>query len=487
MRTALIAGLLSIGLVSDASAEPVTVWFTDEAPDDRAVSKADLQTGGTLHLWQADLRYPPQPETPADQERFEQIAAAIENGRERWEEFEIEVQIANDLQMVVDDLDLIRTRRDKDELVRALLFQGTAVARSFDPTLFAVDPNSEAFRAEFGTTVVPRPWLDAYALSGRPADRSEVVDGTGWLDYQRFAESLAALEPAQLKIDDAEGEVFLDGEPVTTGTVELRPGKHWVHLVRGGVISGRQVLDLAPGETYEFPAAVSDEDLALGRERVLVGRGSQPDSVRNALGWINDRYGGPIYLGAVDGSKVSMAPYADDAELEDRRLVTGLLTGEIGGGILGTSMFAEEPGNDLFIAPMVHGGLGFELGISYFLFAGGIDAAFTPGRTLRFSQNKTGESNQVSVFPHPWAGIGAYFVRPTKSVVTANLSGGVSWLGPAHLGYGGRLAIGVPIDEKHNWFRIVAGGYYSPSSLWDPSQGQAMISGFVRIGFGSRL
>ncbi len=485
MRAALIAPALAFAYAAPALAEPVTVWISDTAPEARTVERADLQTGGTLHLWSVDLAFPPMPETPKDGEHIEQVLAAVENGKARWDEFEIELAIAKDMKMVVGDVSLLRSDRDRTDLAGALIFQGTAEARAFDPNTFASDERAKDFRYDGPSASVPRAWLDAYALMGKLADRSMFADGTAWQHYQRVSGTIEGLPKATLTVEDVGGDVWVDGRKAPVGSIPLTPGKHYLHVVRGGIVHGRAILDAAPGGAYATPRAVDAESLAVTREKVLTGKVTGlPESVVASLALLAaDHEGGPLFLGADDGRRFYVVSYDGKAALKDTRLVTGVLYAEIGGGILATPIFeqATDP-TALYAAGAASAGLGFEVGISYFAFGGGIDGTFTPGNTIQFA---SGEANSsVAVFPQPHFEIGAYAVRPTKPTPTFVILGGIAWLAPAHLGYGGRMAVGIPMKNETTWVRVSLGGYYGPSTLWDPAAGQAAVSAFARVGFG---
>lgn len=489
MRSALIAGVLAAVVSSPAHAGPVTVWLQDAAPDAKTVEKSDLQTGGTLHLWQVDLRFPPMPQTASDVKRVEQLPVAVENGKGRWDEFEIELAIAKDLQMVIDDVTLLRNDRDRSDLVDALVFQGAAIARAFDPATFATDPKAAPFRSGSAESAAPRAWVDAYALSGKLADRSKLPDGTAWQDYQRWAPAIEKLAKGKVTVDEGIGEVWIDGAKVAGGTVDLRAGRHWIHVVRGGVVHGRSVLDVAPGQTYALPRAVSDASLDATREKVAGGKAvGLPEDVGSVLARIaayND--GGAIFLGVDDGKRFTVVSYDGKAALKDTRLVTVQLYGEIGGGVLVSPIFEEnENPDEAFVAGAAHAGIGFEVGISYFVFGGGVDAAFTPGNTIQFASDSGDANSAVSMFPQPHFEIGAYALRPTKPAPTLAILGGIAWLAPAHLGYGGRLTVGIPFKNETTWVRLTAGAYYGPTTLWAPDEGQSMIDAFFRVGFGAR-
>jgi hypothetical protein len=223
--------------------------------------------------------------------------------------------------------------------------------------------------------------------------------------------------------------------------------------------------------------------------RVMLGsKAGFPDAVTASLTQLYEHHGGPVYVGAIENGRSLVVPWSPDAALDDERLVTVVLAGEIGGGTVVTPGFEQNEGDDLFVAGAVHAGASLEIGISYFLIAGGADVAMTPGRTLTFANNAETENVAISVLPQPWGGIGFYALRPTGRKATFQMLGTVSWNAPSHLAYGGRLTVGVPVDDRGRWFRITAGGNYGPRTLWNlDTDPQAMITGYLRIGLGSRL
>lgn len=493
----ILAGGLAACLVGDvAHAEPLTIWVQDDAPDGKVTDKADVATGGTAHTWAIDLRYPPEPETPSDQTDLDGLLEAIENGKARWEEFEIELLIAQDLQLVLDDVSLVRSDRDVEDLVRALTFQGTAVARAFDLDTFGTDERAAPFRWTHDGKAFPRPWVDAYALSGAVAERGDVVDGTGWQHYQRFLEGLEALPKATFTAPTGVGSVYLDGTEVPGGeTREVPPGHHYVHVVRGGVVHARSVLDVGAGEAFTVPMDVSDDDLAATAERVWAGKASGlPDSILVSAEKIQTQRGAEsLYLAATDGKKVAVLPLDATAELKDTTLVTAVLFGEVGAGAVISNDFQQNAGStDLVPAPAASAGVGAEIGISYFALGLGMDAAFTPGFTQQWDA-RAGATNDtaLSVIPTAWAGLGVYALRPTKSAPTLSILGTVGYSLPFTLAYGGRIGIGIPIRKERqetSWVRISLNAHYAPDRILEVlSTPNPQIGAFLRVGFQGAL
>lgn len=506
MRAGLIAAtavVIGSAWADVARAEPVTVWLTEQEPEERFLGRADRQTGGTLHLWTIDLRHPPQPVEPSDEAQVRAVLDAVEQGKEIWEEFEVEREIALSIDAAFDEITLLDDARDRQDLVRALLFEGAAVARAFDPELFPTTESAASLRFTHDGKAMPAAWVDAFALSGGKADRADLVDGTAWVHYQEVAKVLESLPKASLEVPEGIGDVFVDGRAVTPGIVELPPGRHFLHSVRGDVVHGRQVVDLAPGQASAWPSAVGAEDLAATRERVLAGkRSGMPDTLDLAAMRIAEHYDGQLYLAALDGNRVEIIAYAAGAALKDNQLVTVVLGAELGvgsliaiGGDSATPIFTELNDGDVVDDPGATG-LGFsataavdvEVGISYFVVAAGVDVHTTPGRTIAWGNGD--ENRYASVFANPWGGLGVYALRPTKRTATLAILGTAGWMSPGHAMYGGRILAGIPVDDHGNYFRIAVGGAFGPNTTWkDPiiDDKQPLATAWLRVGFGGRL
>lgn len=485
---------LSLAMVwpSIGIADPITVWLEGEPPEARFTERADRLTGGTSHLDAVDLRFPPGPLSERDEASINRVLGAVKTGLARWDEFEVELAIARDIQLALDHVTIVPNERDRQALFEALLFQGAAAVRAFEPEDFLTHDDAAQFRVDFDGTVLPKPWVDAYAVLGEGEfTRQMIVDGTAWVDLQRYKEAIEGLAPATIGVDTSIGQLWVDGQPAPAGetSVELRPGRHWLHVVYNGEIRGRQIVDLKPGETIAMPSAVPMDDVDVASARVMLGsRAGFPDSVTASLEDLEKFHGGPVFVGAIENGRSLVVPWSSSASLDDDRLVTVVLGAEIGGGAMLSPLFEQNEEGGLFAAGAVHASAGLELGISYFILSAGVDVGITPGRTMAFANNAETKNISTAVFPQPWAGLGFYALRPTAKRATFQVIGTVGWNAPSHLAYGGKLTVGVPIDNRVRWFRITAGANYGPQTLWklddDP---QEMITAYLRIGLGSRL
>ena len=120
--------------------------------------------------------------------------------------------------------------------------------------------------------------------------------------------------------------------------------------------------------------------------------------------------------------RVEILPYARGAVLYKQKPVTFVLAGEIGGGVVVSSMF-NEPGGANVTAPAMMGHLGFELGIYNFAILGGSDLAITPANTLKFGRQDGSGDVTTSIQPRPWGGLGLYVLRPSGTTPTMLVAG----------------------------------------------------------------
>lgn len=479
-----------------AYASPLTVWLEDEVPDAAVRERADNKTGGTEHTGLRTLLFPAVQVRPHDGTAVQDLRDAVAAGLDQWDEFEIELVIAQDLQVAMDDVGLLRSREDAEVMLDALVFQGAAVARAFDPEDFAKSKKAEPFRTVVGGAAVPTAWINAHALVtalGRDAlSRQDFVDNNGWQDFQRVSSAITSQPMSHLTWNPAAGELVLDGHPVTDtdGEVDVRPGVHHAYLVRDDAPCAAAVVSAPAGQTIPLPASATPDEVQRARQRVATGEATNlPESLASVISALEEVQGGPLYLGVVDDEgHMNLATFTADAVLRDKQLFSAVLFAEVGGGIQSTSLFNEVAEGKKPVAAAISGGAGVEFGISYFLIGLGVDGAITPARTISSANASSTENNASSVFVQPWGGIGAYILRPVSDTPTLSILGEVNWNSPAHLGYGGRLTLGVPLDSRRNWLRLSAGATYSPSTLWKlPDDPLSLLTGWFRIGMGARL
>lgn len=474
--------------------EGFVVWLESDIPDDKARQKVENLSGASVHLAHADLAFPPQPATPEDAARIEALREAVASGKARWDEFDVELTIARELEAALIPIDLIRDKRDLQDIVDARLFEGAAVAKAFGPEDFATNDDAQPFRLSFPGFSGNKPWLVAMAIDPeREFTRADVADGSAFPDLQALEPAFAELPSAELDVSDLPTgtTLIVDGTERTAegGVIKLRPGPHYTHVLRNQKVSGRQVLELESAAKLDLPLIVDETELEQARNKVLEGLTTDfPADVKQSIEDLGEHNSGPIFVAALDEKgRVEVLPYARGAVLFKQKPVTFVLAGEIGGGVVVSSMF-NEPGGANVTAPAMMGHLGFELGIYNFAIMGGSDLAITPANTLQFGRQDGSGDVTTSIQPRPWGGLGIYVLRPSGTTPTMLLAATLGWNYPAHLPFGGRAAFGIPIDDRGTWFRLVVGGDAAARSMWEDEYADAsMYTLYLRFGLAARL
>lgn len=490
MRT-LIVLLLSMFATNLAHAG-IVVWLDQDLPDEKVQKRANARTGGTKHVAGWDVMFPPMPPSDADQAAIEALQDTVAAGKRRWNDFEVEYGIATELETAIDGVTVIRNERDLTELVEALLFQGAAVQVAFEPDEMRDGERAEPFRIDRTGGVANRPWSDALALyPERDPLPSDLADGATFPVLQDETPRLRD-QPEGTLVFPPRGpaDVFVvDGSPLAndTASVDLLPGRHLVHLLRDGKrVSGRRVVRVESNRETMLEPHVSREQLEKARKRVLSDTTTGfPDDVRTSLEKLSAVYGGAVFVAAQDANRVVVLPWGHGAELLQQRKVTFVGAGELGGVLLSSPVFDGANGRSA-VAPGLEGSLGFELGFYNAVVLAGADLALTPGKTITYA-NGAGTANvDTSTFAHPYAGLGAYLLRPTGRRATAMIAGHYAWLYPAHHGFGGRFTLGVPFEaDGGTWLRFTAGATAAGDTSWDT--GQPMVAAFLRTGLAARF
>lgn len=478
-----------------SAAEGIVIWMHDAVPSERDTAKAERLSGAGGHLAHADLAFPPQPATPEDAARIETLRETMASGKARWDEFDIELTIARELEAALIPINLIRDRRDLQDIVDARLFQGAAVQKAFSADMFAASDDAQPFRRSFPTLVGNAPWLAAMALDPqRDFTRADVADGSAFPDLQALREPYALLPGGAVDLSALPpgAQLVINGREVTpddAGKLELRPGAHFSHVVRSGKVCGRQMIEVPPGETIALPMLVDATELEQARAQVLLGLTTGlPDDVKESIELLSKHHRGPIFVAALDDKgRLTILPYARGAQLFKQKPVTFVAAGEVGGGVIVSSLFNEADGTNV-TAPAVLGSLNFELGIYNFALLGGADIGLTPANTVTHGKADGSGDVSSSILPRGWGGAGFYVLRPSGNTPTFLLAGTYGWNYPAHLAAGGRAAFGVPIDDKGTWFRLVVGGDAAGRSMWDGDlRDIPMYTLFVRLGLAGRI
>jgi len=495
MHRALFAFLGCLLLAPPAMASPVIVWLQPQPATDKEIRKAEsvIDSETFTHLSGADLAYPPEPWGDEDERDYEALRAAVIDGRARWDQFDVELDIAQKIDAALKSIDVVRDSRDVEQIDNALLLEGAAVSRAFPPQGFQDSDEAAPFRASVPGAKVIRPWVWAMGLMPqRNFNRGDLADGSPWPGFQALQSKLNDLPPgyADLSALPPGLEVNIDGKDVDMGTkqVDLRPGTHFLHVERNGVPSGRQIIKVDAGLTTDVVAVVDAAEMGAAAKALLSGTQTGfPDDVDHALKALSAHYGGDLYVAADDGGRVVVQPYGGKAQKVKRRPVTVVVNGEIGAGVIVSSLFDGSNGSSETV-PMANGGLGLEIGIYNGALIGGFDLALTPGKTVTHGNKDSTANVTTSVLEQAWGGVGGYILRPNEAHTTLLAALTYGWYGPAHLGFGGRVTLGVPIDQRGTWFRVTVGGVNSPKSMWDTGSNKTPFSMlFMRFGFGARF
>lgn len=489
----ILVALILCCLATNVARAGIVVWMHEDL-DSKYTERADNKTGGTEHTDAYDLLYRPAALSPEDEAAWEALRQAVSNGKKRWNDFEVELGIARELATAIEGITVVRGEADREKLIEALLFQGAAAHVAFTLDDFVNSDDAEPFRyARVGGAGV-RPWADAIALDPtRDPLPSDLADGGTFPKLSSELADMRALEKGTLAFSPTapNDEHYVDGRKVEGTEVEVAPGLHWVHVLRNGAVSGRATLRVEPGKTATHKPDVSPEDIAIARGRVLAGSTTGfPDAVRRGLERISKVNGGQLFVGAYDdGGKMVVLPYAHGATLLKQRRVTVVGVGNIGGGLIASSLFDQATNGDIRFAPMAGGDLGLELGLLNVVVLGGAELSMTPGNTITHGKRNAGTNVDTSIYVQPYGGLGVYILRPTGRKATMMLAANYQWLHPAHHAVGGRFALGLPIDDSGAaWFRVTVGGSGFPSSMWDEGATKtSMIQAFLRLGVARRF
>ncbi|MCB9760092.1 MAG: hypothetical protein H6739_09685 [Alphaproteobacteria bacterium] len=482
----------------------VVVWFDRGPPAEPARLKAERSIGGeALHVSGAQLAFPPQPWNRRDAEALGRVAGVLRDGQQKWQEFEVELGIARDLDLAIEQVGVLRDASDRDALILALMWQGASVNLAFRPEDFPTSNEAAAFRLDLPGLAANQPLLDALALDpSRTFTKGELPEADSFRIMQELTAALKAMPRATLVTGTLpEGaSLMVDGVATTPvdGAVELVPGHHYVHLLVNGVIAGRSEIDAYPGASVDLPFLVSDRERGES-ERVIESGVTTglPEDVQNAIAQISGQYpSAEVYLGAVTGDgRVVVLPFSGGARIEEKRPVTFTFGAEIGGSLISSPSFyyARPEGRtqgENINTPAATGALDLELGIYNFAVLAGAEIYITPLEELVYG---TGEPDATSadnyytvVHTKITGGLGAYLLRPTRERRPTMLVGAnYGWFSPGHLGGGGRVTFGIPMD-KRNHFKLTVHGWYGQPISGYPAD-EPLFAGGIRLGFQSSI
>jgi hypothetical protein len=488
-----------------ADAPPVLIWLEQDLPEDKAARKAlRVLAPDAVAYSSRDLAFPPQPASKKDDKAYAELGRALERSRDRWDEFDVELSIADELETAVSAVDLIRSEEDREALLQASVLVGSAVHMAFTADDLATSEQAEPYRLEVPGGTVNRAMLDVLALdASRNFTRSEVGNGGAFDLLEELRAGAGDIAPGTLDTSalPRDARLMVNGRAVEAPGDELSlpAGHYWLHLERDGAAWGRTQVDIRPATGTDLPLLVDETERAEAERLILEGSvEGLPDDVVAAVTALGAWHAGSdIFLAALDEEgKVEVVPYSKGAELIKREVVTFLLGAEVGGGGVGTAAFrfAQDDGkvNDtsMLLAPAAVGSFDLEFGIYNLALLGGAEVHITPTESLLYGTGEPGAtsaSNRASpVYVKPSGGLGVYAIRPSDyRRATLMLGGTYGWFSPGHLGYGGRLTVGIPMGVG-NWFKLSLSGFYG-----DPMQGfppdRPVVAGNLRIGFQTKL
>jgi hypothetical protein len=242
----------------------------------------------------------------SDDAAYDALRAAVIDGRASWDEWDIELKLAQDLYEVLQNVTVVRNDRDLRDVIDAHLLAGAAISRAFPPSEFSTLPAAEPFRLAAPGGPINRGWYTAMALdSQRTFARADIADGAPFDDFALVQRRADEFQVGIIDLDRVPdtAQVYVDGTFVGTGVarVELAPGEHYFHIVRGGRVSGRQVVRVESGRSVATPMAVDDGELAAARSAFLEGSmGAFPEDVSASLDAIQRTLRQGVFLAAVD-------------------------------------------------------------------------------------------------------------------------------------------------------------------------------------------
>ncbi len=501
-----LALVLNIALAQGStSPEPVLIWVENDLPEDKLQRRAAKLTGSQAP-WTytgADLSFPPHAWSEEDEDAYEQLGRAMERGRDRWDEFDVELAIAQEITGAMEDISIVRDDKDRDQVQWAYLMLGAAVDMAFSVEEFSESEDTVAFRIELPGLVANRALLQVLTLDAeRLFTVAEVNAGVAYEDLETLREVFPTLAEGTLEVGElpSGATLVIDGRDLDNVDQVLSSGHHWVHLMVNEVIRGRAQVDIAPGQTIELPRLVDGIELGQADRKVIEGTlDDLPEDVVTAVDAIASTHmGSEVFLATLnDEGRVVVVPYSEGAELVKNKPVTVAIGAELGGGAVATESFyysdpANNPAGQLITAPAASGSFDLEVGIYNLALLAGVEMHITPTQYLLFGvegQSSSDENRSTPLYVKAHGGVGLYALRPTRyKRPTLLLAGTYGWFSPGHLGYGARLTLGLPTSPK-NWFRISFHGYYGTQVI-EPPSGSAgaypdhpLLAGGLRIGF----
>lgn len=490
-----------------AAPQPVLIWVEDDLPEEKVQRRAAKLTG-SQSPWTytaLDLAFPPDPADAkdADDKAYQELTHAVERGTDRWDEFDVELAIAQELSNSLSGIEVVRDDADREAVMSAQLMLGAAVDMAFSTDEFTTSDVAEPFRVELPGLVANKALLQVLALDNEKMFTvSEVNSDVAYRNLDTLREEYPKLASGTLEVgvlpDGA--RLVINGRPSEGGDPILPAGHYWVHLDSDGIIRGRTQVTISPGQTVTLPRLVDETERAQTDRKVAADSlETLPGDVTSAIDAIASTHpASPVFLATLnDEGKLVVLPYSEGAEVVRNAPVTVAMGAEVGGGAVATQSFYywdpdNNPAGRIITAPGVSGAFDLEVGIYNLALLGSAEVHITPTQHLLFGsdgQTDPGDNQSSPVYFKGHGGLGLYALRPTKyKRPTLLLAGTYGYFSPGHLGPGARLTLGLPTSPK-NWFKITFHGYYGNQVLKSPDGSvgaypdHPLFAGGLRIGF----
>jgi hypothetical protein len=278
--------------------------------------------------------------------------------------------------------------------------------------------------------------------------------------------------------------VVLDGRTLAgNGPHPLLPGRHFLHVLKDGVVHARQVFSAEPGLAVSFAPWVGSADIES--MRVAVVDSSTPKVEGPLAVALRARSASaPIFVAAVDPSgKPAVRAWENGAAFKRPPLLNGLFTTTIGTSSIASLGFVGHEGEKV-TTDAYAGSIDFSGALAWFGVYGGASLHITPDQLSQFSTGG-GTQENLSLLAQPYAGGAIYLPRPARGNVFAMVGAHVGWLAPGARGTGVRAGLGIPLGRTGNWLRADWDRFDGVQQADFPGAGEATTVQSVRVGFSS--
>jgi hypothetical protein len=482
-----MTSLLLLTQAALAADPAVIVWAAPAVPDETLRGKAERRTGPARHLAWGDLALGPTPWVERDESARANLEKVIAASRERWDGFDIETTLARELAEAAGPVEVLRDDADRALLVQASILAGAAALRAAAPAGWAVDPTVAPFRAMIGERAFPAALVQAVALEpARAFTRADVPDAATLASLEQIRAQVATLPPSSLRIAPLPSgvSVMLDGRPLSgSGPHPLAAGRHYLHLLKDGVVQARQVFSAEPGLAVSFAPWVGAEDMESMRVGVVESPKPTVDGPL-AVAIRARSAGAPIFVAAVDPKgKPAVRAWENGAAFKRPPLLNGLFTTTIGTSSIASRGFVGHEGEKT-TTDAYAGSIDFSGALAWFGVYGGASLHVTPDQLSQFSTGG-GTQENLSLLAQPYAGGAVYLPRPARGNFFAMVGAHVGWLAPGAKGTGVRAGVGVPLGRSGNWLRADWDRFDGVQQTDFPGEGEATTVQSIRVGFSS--